>query len=90
MIKLFRRIRHHLISSENKISRYFLYALGEIILVIIGILMALQINTWNESRKLANREAFVLGKLMEEFQADSTVLDRYIFLTDMKAERESL
>ncbi|NND51857.1 MAG: hypothetical protein HKN54_05595 [Flavobacteriaceae bacterium] len=51
MIKFFRRIRRQLL-SENKFSKYLFYAVGEIILVVIGILIALQINNWNESRKL--------------------------------------
>lgn len=50
MIKFFRSIRQSLL-TENKFSKYLLYALGEIILVIIGILIALQINNWNENRK---------------------------------------
>ena len=50
MIKFFRKIRQNLL-TENKPSKYLLYALGEIILVVIGILMALQIDNWNEDRK---------------------------------------
>jgi hypothetical protein len=46
MIKLFRRIRQRLL-SENKITKYLLYAIGEIMLVVIGILIALQINNAN-------------------------------------------
>jgi len=49
MIKFFRNIRHHMI-KENKVSSYLLYAIGEIILVVIGILIALQINNWNITR----------------------------------------
>jgi hypothetical protein len=49
MIKFFRRIRQQLL-KENKFSKYLLYAVGEIVLVVIGILIALQINTWNEER----------------------------------------
>ena len=51
MIKFFRHIRQNLL-MENKTSRYFKYAIGEIILVVIGILIALQINNWNEKRKI--------------------------------------
>jgi sensor domain CHASE-containing protein len=54
MIKFFRRIRQQLL-SENKFSKYLLYAIGEIILVVIGILIALQINNnnnYNEQRKI--------------------------------------
>ncbi len=49
MIKFFRKIRQRIL-SENKFSKYLLYAIGEIILVVIGILIALQINTWNQNR----------------------------------------
>ena len=49
MIKIFRKIRQNLL-MENKTSKYFKYAIGEILLVVIGILIALQINNWNEKR----------------------------------------
>ncbi|MDC6391119.1 DUF6090 family protein [Maribacter sp. PR1] len=50
MIKFFRSIRQKML-TENKFSKYLLYAIGEIVLVVIGILIALQINNWNEARK---------------------------------------
>ncbi len=50
MIKFFRRIRRQLL-TENKFSKYLIYAIGEIMLVVVGILIALQINNWNEARK---------------------------------------
>ena len=53
MIKFFRHIRKNLL-NEGKTSKYLKYAIGEIILVVIGILIALQINNWNE--KKANEE----------------------------------
>ena len=49
MIKFFRKIRQNLL-MENKTGKYFKYAIGEIVLVVIGILIALQINNWNENR----------------------------------------
>jgi len=49
MIKFFRQIRKTLI-SENKTGKYFKYAIGEILLVVIGILIAFSINTWNQNR----------------------------------------
>ncbi|MGB5498220.1 MAG: DUF6090 family protein [Maribacter sp.] len=49
MIHFFKRIRQQLL-TENKISRYLIYAIGEILLVVIGILIALQINTWNNGK----------------------------------------
>ncbi len=50
MLKFFRKIRQRLL-SESKFSKYLLYAVGEIVLVVIGILIALQINNWNEAKK---------------------------------------
>jgi hypothetical protein len=47
MISFFRKIRQQLL-SQNKVSKYLLHALGEIFLVVIGILIALQINNWND------------------------------------------
>ncbi|MEH6514960.1 MAG: hypothetical protein V7670_17480 [Maribacter arcticus] len=49
MINFFRKIRQRLL-TENKFSKYMLYAIGEVILVMIGILLALQVNNWNETR----------------------------------------
>ena len=62
MIKLFRKIRQNLI-IENKTSKYIKYAIGEIFLVVIGILIALQINNWNESRKKYLEENRILLSL---------------------------
>ncbi|WP_191860700.1 DUF6090 family protein [Hanstruepera ponticola] len=67
MIKFFRKIRQHLL-AENKFSKYLLYALGEIILVVIGILIALQINNWNEGRKTLKEEKATIASLKLEFQ----------------------
>ena len=65
MIKLFRHIRQKLV-SENKFSKYLLYAIGEIVLVVIGILIALQINNWNEDRKLTKTQTTYLKQLYED------------------------
>jgi len=51
MISFFRKIRQKLL-QQNKVSHYLAYAFEEIFLVVIGILIALQINTWNEDRKI--------------------------------------
>ena len=50
MLKFFRKIRYNYM-EQNKTGKYFKYAIGEIALVVIGILIALQINNWNEARK---------------------------------------
>ena len=50
MLRFFKNIRQQL-ASENKVMAYLRYAIGEILLVVIGILIALQVNNWNELRK---------------------------------------
>ncbi len=70
MIKFFRHIRRSLI-KENQMGKYFKYAIGEIILVVIGILIALQINNWNEQRKTRNIEAKLISELLEDVKNDS-------------------
>ena len=59
MIKFFRHIRRSLI-NQNNMGKYFKYAIGEILLVVIGILIALQINNWNEGRKTHAKELEIL------------------------------
>jgi len=53
--------------NDNKMGKYFKYALGEILLVMIGILLALQVNNWNEERKLEKSESSILKGLNKEF-----------------------
>jgi hypothetical protein len=67
MIKLFRNIRKSLL-NEGKITKYFKYAIGEIILVVIGILIALQINNWNEGSKERSNEQKILVELQSQFK----------------------
>lgn len=69
MIKFFRRIRQKLL-SENNFSRYLLYAIGEIFLVVIGILIALSINNWNENRKHDNAEKVFLSGIKSDLLRD--------------------
>lgn len=74
MIKFFRKIRHGLL-AENKISKYLIYAIGEIALVVIGILIALQVNNWNEWRKDRIKEKQILEELSETLTKNCEVLD---------------
>lgn len=74
MIKFFRKIRQQML-DENKTSRYIKYALGEIILVVIGIVIALQLNTWNENRKAANEETKILMALQADFEVSKTRIE---------------
>lgn len=74
MIKFFRRVRQKLL-SENKFSKYLLYAIGEIVLVVIGILIALQINNWNENRKNKIAEADYYCRILDDFELNEKLID---------------
>jgi hypothetical protein len=89
MIKFFRKIRQNLL-TEGKTSKYFKYAIGEIILVVIGILIALQINNWNEMRKVSDSERNYLNVLKVEFQKNQEKLKSAIRIneTNLKFARE--
>ena len=67
MLKFFRNIRQNLL-LQNKTGKYLKYALGEIVLVVIGILIALQINNWNEQNKADRQENKALVALKDEFE----------------------
>lgn len=74
MIRLFRKIRHQLL-GENKYSIYILYASGEIFLVMVGILLALQVNNWNEKRIEKQKIDLGLIALEEAMYEDSLILN---------------
>ena len=82
MIKFFRHIRQNLI-MENKTSKYFKYAIGEIILVVIGILIALQISNWNQKRLERIEEKIILSNLKEDFQS---AVDEFKYLNSIRVD----
>ena len=73
MIKFFRHIRQQLI-QENKMGKYFKYAIGEILLVVVGILIALQINNWNENRKDQQQLKNYYQQLSAELELDISAI----------------
>jgi len=75
MIKFFRHIRKDLM-EKNKTGKYFKYAIGEIILVVIGILIALQINNWNENNNRSKKEVALLINIKNDLEADIANLKR--------------
>jgi len=77
MIKFFREIRQRLL-RENRISKYVLYALGEIILVVVGILIALQIGAWNEDFVNREKEAELLHDLCVDYMETKNRLEKTI------------
>jgi len=86
MIKFFRTIRKDLM-EKNKTGKYFKYAIGEIVLVVIGILIALQINNWNTTQKDIAKEQQILLSLQEEFKQNIAELsfDHKINLSSINA-----
>jgi hypothetical protein len=93
MIKFFRKIRQNSI-KENKIINYLKYAIGEIILVVLGILIALSINNWNDNRKDRIAEKQLYKTLIESLESDlkdvrsttkiidSAIIAQRIFITE--------
>lgn len=73
MINFFRRIRQQLL-TENRFSKYLLYAIGEILLVVFGILIALQINNWNEKQIVKNNINLYLGSLIQDMGEDINII----------------
>lgn len=85
MIKFFRKIRQQLL-TENKFSKYLLYAIGEIILVVIGILIALQINNANDSRIEKAREIKYLNNIKIDLYKDIENLEYNIEFREKKSK----
>ena len=86
MIHLFRRIRQKLIESGSA-TKYLFYAMGEILLVVIGILIALQVNNWNENRKNVRQVNTILMGVQEDLINDILEAERVI---NWYAERDSI
>jgi len=70
MMKFFRRIRQKMLINSN-FSKYLIYALGEITLVVIGILLALAINEWNNKQSIKSDEIATLNKLVKDLESDN-------------------
>jgi len=85
MINFFRKIRQKL-AYENNASKYLRYAIGEIVLVVIGILIALQINNWNKARNSRIVEQSILKNLKDDFHKNQQEIEVLIF-ANIKYER---
>ncbi len=72
MLKIFRKVRHNMIKNK-KVTSYILYAIGEIFLVMIGILLALQVNNWNEERKANSKLSSILKTIKNDLKTDTLV-----------------
>jgi len=83
MLRIFRNTRQRLIQNGQTI-KYFRYAIGEVFLVVIGILIALQINNWNENRKLQKKELTLLREMQSNLNEDLQDFDFNIKGTKMR------
>lgn len=83
MIKFFRKIRQTLL-TENKFSKYLLYAIGEIVLVVIGILIALQLNTWKDENQAKKEELKILKSVYNEMTENLIQFDQIYFMHQKK------
>src|SRR6056297_2397045 len=77
MIKFLRKIRQNLL-MENKTTKYLKYAIGEILLVVIGILIALQINNWNEQKNTDLKIGEYYAQLLDDLKSDQVFANRTI------------
>jgi hypothetical protein len=85
MIKFYRHIRKSLL-MENKTSKYFKYAIGEIMLVVLGILIALQINNWNQTRLNKKKEINYVNRLIEDLASDTLMISSQIIASKERFE----
>lgn len=85
MIKFFRHIRKTLL-EENKMGKYFKYAIGEIVLVVIGILIALQMNEWNNEKNANQRVRSILKTIKQDLVKDSIRVSEFLDASILEAE----
>ncbi len=90
MIKFFRHIRKSLLIETVKTGKYFKYAVGEIVLVVIGILIALSINNWNENRKHAIAEQEFFKSIKEDLKQDLEFINYVQFYSQPKIDAYNL
>ncbi|MCB0791238.1 MAG: hypothetical protein H6595_03630 [Flavobacteriales bacterium] len=91
MPRIFNSIRQRLL-KENRFTRYLVYAVGEIVLVVVGILIALSINTWNKSRQDLRARAELLDELRDDLVLDQATIAEHIqweelFLAEVDSAR---
>ncbi|WOJ93769.1 DUF6090 family protein [Congregibacter variabilis] len=88
MIRFFSTIRYRLI-DEGRASQYLGYAAGEVLLVILGILIALQINNWNETRKAVENSRTLLSEFRKDLATDVGGIERVVLLLQKSTEMEA-
>jgi len=86
VLNFFRRIRRNL-ANQNKFVQYSRYAFGEIVLVVIGILIALQINNWNENRKKETLKNEYKIALINDYTKDTIQVNARLLRNNLRIER---
>lgn len=89
MIKLFRKVRQRLL-NDHKFSKYLLYAVGEIVLVVLGILIALQLNNLNEKRKLRMQELTLIAAVQSDLHTCQIEIKATIHAHELSVKRIEL
>jgi hypothetical protein len=89
MMKFFRKVRQQLL-IKNKFGNYSLYAIGEILLVVIGILIALQIDNWNEAQNLHGTEVLLLKEMKANLESDLAETQQNIILNKEKLNANTI
>lgn len=88
-MKIFRKIRRKQINSSakpNGLKKYAIYALGEIVLVVVGILIALGINSWNQSRLEINRQEVIAKAVLKQMKRDLILIEDQLLYMDSEEE----
>ena len=86
MFRFFSTIRKTLV-EKNHMKKYIIYAIGEIMLVVLGILIALQINNWNENQKQIREEGIILNSLLDDLKAAAVLSTEQIFYEQQAIDR---
>ena len=89
MLTFFRRIRKGLL-GEGATSKYLLYAIGEILLVMVGILLALQVNNWNQDRADRQKEILLLKEINSEFIHNKEELERTTWFYENRVKKNCI
>ncbi|WP_135076151.1 DUF6090 family protein [Algoriphagus kandeliae] len=89
MLRFFRHIRQKML-QQHRLTRYLAYAVGEIVLVVIGILIALSINNWNDQKKARDFEVKMLGELQSTLKADLNYIENHLLGNRNQAELDAI